>query len=264
MNTYINDRKLSEYPFFNIGQSPMPPGCITYLGVCIQGSDDHVYPVYASAITVSMDGVLVSVCRELEDDENGEVLGSVYATSAEGSANIPITGSTIQGSISLMIDKELLQNNYGTYNGKFYLDPSCVTYMDASVTGSLKTVSINGNVYQASQGLNFSCMGGLLELVEDGNVALLKGSQDVDSYSLVVSDTAVRRFVETINNVNIEGNTNTYPEFEIHVEGGTDSAIQTNVVRGSTTEDSDLVVELIGGGTGFPHCYGGADEAEVR
>ena len=257
MNTYINDRKLSEYPFFNIGQSPMPPGCITYLGVCIQGSDEHVHPVYASAISVSMDGVLVSVCRELEDDENGEVIGSVYATSAEGSANIPITGSTIQGSISLMIDRELLQNSYGTYNGKFYLDPSCVTYIEPAVAGTLKTVGINGSLYQTAQSLNFSCMGGLLELVEDGNVVLLKGSQDVDSYSLVGSDTSVKRYVETINNINISGNTETYPAFEIHSES---PEIKLNVISGSTTQDSDLIVEVVGT-SAFPHCYGEKDEA---
>ena len=90
MITYANDRKLAEYPFFDVGQTPFPAGCIKYLGICLN-EETASRPVYASAITISMDGILVSICRETANANEGETLGSVYATAADGSISMELS-----------------------------------------------------------------------------------------------------------------------------------------------------------------------------
>jgi len=267
MITHINDRKLSEYPFFDIGQAPFPPGCIKQLGVCITGETTGL-ALYASAITVSMDGVLVSLCRDVQGSDSGEVLGSVYAQASSGSVSMELTGGTVHGSVSMLIDKSMLQNSYGSYNGKFYLDPSCVTYMGADVQGSLEQININGTTFAAAQSLDFSTMGDVLELDVQGQTAYLIGTADVDSYALVdeVQDNSSK--VQTINELSITGNTETYPAFTLEAAGSTTSTgsiyypITIVPLRGSTTSASDLILELTGG-TAFPHCYSSKDESEA-
>lgn len=264
MNTYINDRKLMEYPFYNAGDTIPPIGCIKYLGVCLQ--DDYPsYPLYASAITISMDGVLVSLCRET-DSEDGEIIGSVYAPASEGAVSMLLSGSDVTGSVSMQIDSSMLQNAYGSYSGKFYLDPSCVTYMNADVAGRIKEAKINGLTHTLTRSVNFTVMGDVLSMSDvslsenrtQGSVLLI-GSPDVNDYELADDVQLPVRCVESMygsGSLTLTGQTNSYPEF--YLESGSDSITLAPVEAPS----GDLVVEITGG-TKFPHCYANADESEI-
>lgn len=265
MNTYINDKKLAEYPFYDTDNNAPPPGCIRYLGVCLRGTTPA--PVYASAITIGMDGVLVSLQIEGSTDEL--CIGTVYATAAEGKASMALTGGTVSGTASMLIDKTLLANSYGTYKGKFYLDPSCVTYMSDDVAGTLTSVRVNGTTYSPSQGLNFTCMGDVVELVGpeiSGTTAtaLIRGTTEVNTYNLVTSSSNTKTYVGPVNE--ITGGTATadvpYPTLTLAAENPDNhpNAIQITVVRGSETVPADLVLDLIGT-TAFPNCYEKGDEA---
>ena len=256
MNTYVNDRKLAEYPFFDTGTSAPPPGCIRYLGVCLRNVDVEV-PVYASAISISMDGVLVSLCRDIEGEDKDKLLGSVYASATDGKANMELTGGTVSGTVSMLIDRTLLQNSSGNYTGQFFLDPSCVTYMDSSVEGSLKSVRVNGNTYSPAQGLNFTCMGSVIELsggtMTDGMMtAYIQGTTSVDTYSLIEQNDMTVASVDAVNEITLPAEHEDFPTLAL-ISGNT-QAIQFNIVQGSTTTPADLVVELIGT-TAFPNCY---------
>lgn len=271
LNTYINDRNLDEYPFYNLGDVPFPPGFIKYLGVCLlaQGASR----VFASAISVSADGVLVSICRDKNDGSSGtETIGSIYAPASSGTANIAIEGGTISGSMSMLIDKSLLKNAYGNYNGKFYLDPSCVTYMPANVYGKLKMLEINGTTYQADQAVDFSCMGGVITMQNptisaDGSsrTATITGSSDVNNFTLVAAAPRNEIVVEGINTLAITADTAEattaapYPAIAFLIDG---TAISFNVLKGSMQEPADLVVEIVGD-TSFPNCYATGDEAHA-
>lgn len=266
MNTYINDKKLAEYPFYDTGKDAPPPGCIRYLGVCLRGVSAPA-PIYASAISIGMDGVMVSLQIEGSTDELG--IGTVYATAAEGKVSMVLTGGTISGTASMLIDKTLLSNSYGTYKGKFYLDPSCVTYMDDAVAGTLTSVWVNGTTYVPSQGLNFTCMGDVIELSDPDirgttATALIRGTTAVNTYNLVVTDENTRTYVGPIND--ITGGTATadipYPMLTLAAENPDNhpNAIQIAVVRGSEITPADLVLDLIGT-TAFPNCYEKGDEA---
>ena len=266
MNTYINDKKLAEYPFYDTEADAPPPGCIRYLGVCLRGVTTPA-PVYASAITIGMDGILVSLQIEGSTDELG--IGTVYATATEGKVSMVLTGGTISGTASMLIDKTLLANSYGTYKGKFYLDPSCVTYMSDAVAGTLTSVRVNGTTYSPSQSLNFTCMGDVVELVGpeiSGTTAtaLIRGTTSVNTYNLVNSSSSTKTYVGPVNE--ITGGTATaavpYPTLTLAAENPDNhpNAIQIAVVRGSETTPADLVLDLIGT-TAFPNCYEKGDEA---
>ena len=257
MNTYVNDRKLAEYPFFDTGASAPPPGCIRYLGVCLRNVSSEV-PVYASAISISMDGVLVSLCRDIAGSDTDKLLGSVYASATDGRANIELTGGTVTGTVSMLIDKTLLQNSFGNYTGKFYLDPSCVTYMDSAVEGSLNSVRVNGTTYSPSQGLNFTCMGSVVELADpvqedDGSVtSYIRGTTTVDTYALLQQDNTMVSSVDAVNEITLPVTHDDYPTLTL-LSGNT-QAIQFNVLAGDQINPADLVVEIIGT-KAFPNCY---------
>lgn len=263
MNTYINDRKLEDYPFYNVGKTPFPPGCIKYLGVCLE--DDASYPVYASAITISMDGVLVSLCRKTGEDST-ETIGSVYATASAGSASSELSGGSVKGSVSLLIDKTMLQNAYGNYTGEFYLDPVCVTYVSSGISGQVRNVVINGSTFAADKSLNFSSTGDLLTLqrlpdsTNESVTAMLTGSTAIDSYSLVEDEQIFGTFVESINNLSPSAiPASVDPEPALHILSGSDS-IWFGVLKGGT-DDPALVIEVVGT-SAFPNCYGTDDEAQ--
>lgn len=259
MITYANDRKLAEYPFFDVGQTPFPAGCIKYLGICLN-EETASRPVYASAITISMDGILVSICRETANANEGETLGSVYATAADGAASMELSGGTVSGTVSMLIDRELLQSAYGSYNGKFYLDPMCVTYMSDSVAGSLKSVNINGITYGTTQQLAFSTTGSILAFqslssADDTLSVMLCGGDSVDDVVLVETPTSTPKQVTTINDLSLSNaGAEDYPTFTL-VSGST-----SVVLTGSTTASGDVLVEITGT-TGFPNCYKAGDEA---
>ena len=260
MITYANDRKLAEYPFFDVGQTPFPAGCIKYLGICLKETTTS-RPVYASAITISMDGILVSICRETTNANEGETLGSVYATATDGSASMELSGGTVSGTVSMIIDKELLQSAYGSYNGKFYLDPMCVSYMSDAVAGTLKAVGINGTTYGTLQQLDFSTTGSILAFQDLGVnndilSVMLCGGDSVNDVTLVETPTSSPKQVTTINDLSVANETDDYPTFSL-VSGSTAGAV---VLTGSTTASGDVVVELTGT-TGFPNCYTEGDEA---
>lgn len=262
ITTFINDRKLSDYPFCKLEEPrPFPPGCITYLGVCIHGAEDG-YPLFASAISISMDGVLVSICKELSDTTS-ETVGSIYVTADKDSAGVEISNSTVHCNINMMIDRSMLQNSFGNYNGKFYLDPACVTYMSDSVYGAQKGLVINGSTYTADSHVNFSCAGDLLKLTEPvadvtGTTCTtyLKASADVNEYALTDSMTVSESPVQAVNTIQIPtgDTTQTYPMFGILPDP--ESNAVTMVASGSTTEPADLILE-IWGNTDFPNCYKG-------
>lgn len=266
-NTYINDRKLNEYPFFELGDVPFPPGFIKYLGVCLL--DTSSSRVFASAISVSMDGVLVSLCRDSTSSDTGaEALGSIYATASSGAANIVIEGGPVSGTMSLLIDKTMLQDAYGSYNGKFYLDPSCVTYMPANVYGKLKMLEISGSTYSADQAVDFSCMGGVITMHDPtfsddrlSRTATITGSDDVDSFKLVNTKARNEIVVNGINLLDVPDATPQSPYPTIAFLTGS-TTISFNVLKGSMTDPSDLVVEIVGD-TSFPNCYGTGDEAHA-
>lgn len=259
--TFINDRMQSEYPFYELGNVPFCPGLIKYLGVCLMGSESS--PIFASAISVAADGVLVSLCREVDGSDTGEMLGSIYTDSASGASSAIFASRDVSGSISLMIDKNALKDSYGSYSGKFYLDPSCVTYMSSDVFGKLHTVVINGSTQAVGQALNFTYMGKVIrldgpQLSEDRTecTITLSGSAAVDSFKLVESGTVNEVYVTSVNLLQTPDATtdDPTPVLEIAVDDGSTNSIALNPVKGSTTEPADLVVEIIGN-TNFPSCF---------
>lgn len=281
--TYTNDRKLSDYPFFNLQHPrPFPPGCITYLGLCVHGEAD-AHPFFASAISVSMDGVLVSLCKELSDTESEEV-GSVYVAASDSSADIEIDnrkwsdqGVLLSGyhcDVGMMIDKSMLANSYGSYNGKFYLDPSCVTYMDDDVRGFVKGIVINGATYSVDEHVDFSCSGDLLKFsdteITGGTAYTFLKADGANSNEFVTLSESGSAPIHAINNMVKRGTQeDPYPTLEIVVGSTSSEAILLHVLSPVPTSDEasfeitephDMLLEIVGT-TAFPNCYTEGDEA---
>lgn len=255
LTTYINDRKLADYPFYGLKKPrPFPPGCITHLGVCVQ--DQPVGCFFASAISISMDGVLVSLCLE----ENGvdKDIGSVYVASGQDSAGAEFEKDDVKYAVSMMVDRSLLQNSYGSYTGRFYLDPRCVSYVSDTVAGNLKQVVINGQTHQVDNHLDFACSGDLIgftvpeeSLTDSCYKTYLKAGAEVNETPLVYKPVSTAVPVRGINTATPSG---VSPQFVL-VAG--DSSITFGV-----KEKPSALVVTIQGNTDFPNCYAGkGDEA---
>lgn len=255
MLTYINDRKLSDYPFYGLSKPrPFPPGCITHIGICAKEQPNGAF--FASAISISMDGVLVSLCEETTTGD--KELGSVYVVAGEESTGLELEKDDVKYSISMMIDRSLLKNAYGNYTGRFYLDPHCVTYISENVAGRLHQVVINGQTQTLDDHLDFSCAGDLITLTEPVGTqnsyfytTYLKAGSEVNDIDLVYKTVSTAVPVRSINTASPSGEK---PQFTLEAAS---ESITFNVQE----KANSLVVE-IHGDTAFPNCYvGKGDEA---
>lgn len=254
LTTYINDRKLADYPFYGLEKPrPFPPGCITHIGICVQDQPDGCF--FASAISISMDGVLVSLCKEVGNDDTD--IGSIYVATGQDSAGIEFEKDDVKYSVSMMIDRSLLQNSYGSYTGRFYLDPRCVSYISDSVAGSLKQVVINGQTHQADNHLDFVCSGDLIGFTKpEESVAdacyktYLKAGQEVNETPLVYAPISTAVPVRGINTATPSG---VSPSFTL---ASGDASVTLSV-----EEKETALIVTVHGNTAFPSCYEEGDEA---
>ena len=268
LSTYANDNKLSLYPFCDC-QLPFSPGCITYIGICLKG-DPTGYPLYASAVSISTEGVLVSICRETGGTP--EDLGSVYVSTVDGTAHATLGNAVASGTACVSIDREVAKLCYGRYTGKFYLDPQCVLYIPGEVLGFLAGLELNGTQYVAGQNIAFAAMGDAIEFTEpeqedDKYVTMLRGTTAVNAYSFI--ETASDEFpsVSSVNEMEFHATSedpypvitvvSSDPGVELYVQQGAevheDEAIPENI--------PDVIIEICGT-SAFPNCYdSNADEA---
>ena len=266
LSTYIDDKKLSLYPFCDC-QLPFAPGCITYMGICLKG-DPTGYPLYASAVSISTEGILVSICRETGGAP--EELGSIYVSTVDGTAHTTLGSAVASGTACMSIDMSVGKLCYGRYTGKFYLDPQCVLYIPGEVLGFLEGLELNGIRYAAGQNIAFAAMGDAIEFTEpeeedDRYVTMLRGSTAVNAYSFIDTAENDAPTVSSVNGMTFRATeADPYPTLTVV---STDSNIKLWVQQGAIAQDGedmpenipDVIIEICGM-SAFPNCYNSTDD----
>ena len=135
----------------------------------------------------------------------------------------------------------------GVYTGKFYLDPSCVTYMPKVVLGYHTDITVNHNHQEIGHSLVFSASG-LLTLSVTGGTTLTFGClESTDKSILTEAPTRGYDFVTYIYGM-------TVPVGGVLDIRTADSAAGKINIAGTTTKSGDVLVTL-DGTTLFPNCF---------
>lgn len=155
------------------------------------------------------------------------------------------------------------EESIGTYKGRFYLDPSCVTYMPNAVYGKHKTFRVNSGLYPTEQCLTIATAG-VLTLSVNGSTACFGLTDNLGDMQFVdLGIDAVDR-VTALNGTAVAGSANhAYPI--VHLVGQTVTegpAITFEVISGSTVApdskaeqvEPEPIVIAITGTSVFPNC----------
>lgn len=264
-NTYLNENFTSPYPFFGNAALPFPQACIVGLGVCIH-SNEPIYPVYATSISIGLDSVYMVLCYE--KDGQTITLGTLFAdTNSKDKTGLLTDTATTDVSGFLYLGM-ITPDAVGQYTGKFYIDPSCVSYMPDSIFGVHKYININDSSQQISQVLSIATTG-LLNLTG----TTIEGTEEsaTDALYSFTDENIYEANVKTINGVAtlVPGYTGTLrlvgdASITFHADkipsnlnitnGDLDPAVRAKM-EGTT------VVVVINGGTTFPSCYPVGDQA---
>jgi len=227
--------------------------------------DDAVYEDYWTPETLRY--VYYRNNEEVTDDTTTEETNSFlpiyelqvfYAYVVSTTApNLSWTAST--GYIQL---GHIPESAVGSYTGKFYLDPSCVTYMPASVYGYHTKMLVKSTEFNTKQKIAISA-NGLLRLQRDGNNIGIYETLDANDANLVEIPFVYRQQITAINGYTVEGNTeNPYPILNITGQPGivdfecSGSTDLRCFIEGSTvTPSTDPVIIEVIGTNDFPNCY---------
>ena len=131
----------------------------------------------------------------------------------------------------------------GVYTGRFYLYPSCVTYMPSDVLGYHAKLSVNQNDQETGHSIEFSASG-VLTLAVDGGTLNIGCLPDTDAKNIF----------------------NEYPthgvDFVEYVNGQTTSGLHTLTLTGFTNEitweaqdTGSAIILTVNGTKKFPSCY---------
>ena len=248
------------------------------------------YVELVGLITASVDGYYTYVQGYQINDEvfedqtiSPQMLRFVYATPAELTeaqveemtsslqvfyqyvkANAYATPGTLHSTGYLQLGT-IPEESIGTYKGKFYLDPSCVTYMPNAVYGKHKTFRVNSGLYPAEQCLAIATAG-VLTLSVNGSTACFGLTDNLDDMQFVDLGIDTIDMVTALNGTAVAGSeTNKYPIVHLTGQTVTDGpAITFKVISGSRISpnadqqagqvESEPIVIAITGTSVFPNC----------
>lgn len=147
----------------------------------------------------------------------------------------------------------------GSYQGKFYLDPSCVRWMPTDVFGYHTSIAEFANKTQLGQRLDISTSGVLAMDIEGSTVTIT--APEADSYTLTDFPTTTTPGIQTINGLFVTGSTACH---QLELCSDLDS-VSFTVLQGSQDPEHPLpAVISIEGSTDFPNCYSPDEEHQVE
>ena len=260
-NTYINENLNSRYPFRSGVFLPFPDRLITDLKVCAL---PDCADIYISSVQVTAFSVRVTVCARIDGVE--KLLGYIQGGQNPGVESAD-SGRPLNGFITI---GQLQDDDAGTYNGAFLLDPSCVLCIPTAVHHRYNGASVNGLVLDGKRKLEINVIG-LFRTTQTSSGAQIRLTDEAENAHFIRADNEYSYTrVNTINdcrgttlNIVTSGGVTTAATVHRHVyptviySGG--SIVLSGISSGGVTA---ATVTLNGNG-GFPHCYGEADESEV-
>lgn len=252
-NTYLNDNLTVPYPFFGDIALPFACSCIAGLGICVQ-SEQLPGPLYAASITIGRSSVYMVISYTENNTE--KILGTLFADSDRSERTgllTPVDGE--KQAAGFLILGTIPETSIGQYNGKYNLDPSCVTYMPTNRYGYYKEVQLQGTRYPIGQTLSIDCNG--LLAITGGTI---HGTEESDTQDLFAFTERVGydTRVTDINGIDtlFDGTTGT-----LVLSGGSSIDVAVQQGFGAYQDNDSVMVVSINGGTAFPNCYETEDDA---
>lgn len=167
LNTYINDNSMSPYPFRSKETLPFPMSCIVGMGVCLYSSST-VVGVKATAVELSSAGCAVTLATV-----GGVYLVTISAKSGETSAVVDFNDTDNDISGTAFVSCGIIpQQAYGTYQGAWVIDPSCVMILSDTYMGHDPTVVVNGVEHKTDDVLRLAFSGYFAVDINDNDAVI--------------------------------------------------------------------------------------------
>ena len=247
-NAYINDTYDLAYPLFGDGRLPFPNSVLRHISVCIIGDRPPV-PVTLSHLFLSEDEVRGTLTR------GDELIGSFSLDrSSSGSAATLVPGDSVEASGTVVVGS-VPESAYGTYDGAWKLDPSCVSYMPALVRARYSELVVNGVEADLPECLSLACDSASLALSSETNM-FIGGFASGDW--IVPLDRGGHMAYDKVAAIN---------SMPVPLEAGAQHtltfAAADNGVQLELGVAGNLILLLVHGTTEFPNCYAkDTDEAK--
>ena len=267
-NTYLNDYLTSPYPFFGEQQLPFPLSCIAGLGICLQ-TDTPIGLLYAFSITIGQSSVymVIGTVQTQNNVETETILGTLFADAETATKTGLLLNQQQIHAAGFLTIGEIPETAIGQYNGRYRIEPSCVTYMPDNVFGFHRKANINGAVYDLGQLVTIEA-DNLLE-ISGGTIKGTTAAADSD----LVEYTTTYEYPNNIKSVNsIQTTAADYTgTLSVVCQGTAISAqVQNGIVLSGgaaippdtqrTANAGVTTVLYINGNKAFPNCYKATDD----
>lgn len=225
-------------------------GYYTYIS---SSSDSAAYEVDTEQQPVDINRLGYATFPELSADDQTSAMMALadmqafYAYVYNISSGIPRSSIRSTGYMQL---GTIPEDAIGVYTGRFYLDPSCTTYMTASVYGYHTAVQVRGAEQETAASLNI-VFNGLLTASVDGGTLFIGATTKADDNILNEVPTHSVDFVEYLcgtTTANID---------TLNLVGDPGKIVWSLQDRGN------VVVVSVDGTSTFPNCWGSEDDAHV-
>jgi len=152
----------------------------------------------------------------------------------------------------------------GVYTGKFYLDPSCVTYISADVIGRCAKMTVNKTEAETPHALEI-VTGGLLTASVTGGTLSFGTLESADSNMLTETPAVPYSFITSINGYMPKATAeNPYPVLKLdnYPDQTEEDPKPVQIRWRARVLASGDVLLTVNGTRMFPNCYGELDNAE--
>lgn len=260
LSTFINENMNAEYPFFSAGALPFPNSCILglQLAICysdLAGTIQHPGELYVSSLTLSENAVYMIVCGTNNSDAPIMSL-SAYKQGHSGTSTViqnvcKNPNIFVNGFVELGIIPE---EAYGLYTGKFWIDPSCISFVPQKVMRlDMHNIMIGNDTVDINQCLNIHTTG-LLKTTPVTKNGILTGNINVATEALNNADLYTILDERNYNMVTSVNGVSTATAF---TKNGSTLSItsESGSIEVSATSIGNSITVSIKGNKQFKNCF---------
>lgn len=259
LNTYINDNHNVAYPFFGLEELPFALSCIVGMSIVINNKECFApidTPLYASNVYIEETKVSVTI-----NDAKGLLLCTVDSKNNCTVHNSSLIYKNKPGIHAVIQTGVIPKDSYGSFSGKFIIDPSCVNIIPSDVYGNYDELTVNGVNFTINQAL-LVYTSGIITTEKDRlsptfTISATKAASNVDLTDTTEYVDSI--MVNSINGLQVrtgDGVNKTVLRIEVDIPKKLVGVDVTK--RGSST--IDIVDISLHGTKNFPNCYSAEED----
>lgn len=260
LSTFINENMNAEYPFYRAGALPFPNSCILGIQIAIcysdlSGAAHHPGQLYVSSITLSENAAYMVICGTY--NSNAPIMSiSAYKQGHSGTSTVIqnickdpkvfVNGFVELGSIP--------EEAYGLYTGKFWIDPSCISFVPQKVMRlGIHNIMVGDTPVDTDQCLNIHTAG-LLKSTLGRRTDTPTYNINIDTDAMNNADLYTLLDERNYNMVNSINGVSTATDF---TKNGSTLSITSgsNSIELSATQNGNAIIVSIKGNNQFKNCF---------